>query len=373
MNIAIVYDRVNKFGGAERVLLALHEIWPEAPLFTAVYDAQKASWSKLFKIKTSFMKFLPFSATKHEIFSLLTPYAFESFNFDTFDVVLSVTSSDAKSIITKPGTLHICYCLTPTRYLWSGYNDYLREPGVGIFNPIARLCLKYAGYQMKDYDYISSFRPDYYISISKTVRERIKKYYKRESEIIYPPVNTNIFRPKKNSGNSNKNYFLIVSRLVPYKKIDYAIKVFNKIGKTLKIVGYGIDEGRLRNISGRNIEFIGGNLTDEKLCCYYQECKALIFPGEEDFGIAAVEAQACGKPVIGYLKGGLEEIVTPGKTGELYKSQDENNIIRALSDFRPERYSSNDCRLNALKFSKSIFQKSIKTKVNQYWKSFQIS
>ncbi len=373
MNIAIVYDRVNKFGGAERVLLALAEIWPKAPLFTAVYDAKRASWSKGFKINTSFLKYLPFSATKHELYSLLTPYAFESFNFDNFDIVLSVTSSDAKSIVTKPQTLHICYCLTPTRYLWSSYADYLREPGAGILNPVARLCLKLVSYQMKYYDYIASARVDHFISISKTVAERISKYYRRKSDIIYPPVNTDVFYPKKSTVNSIDKYYLIVSRLVPYKRIDYVIFAFNRLGYRLKIIGKGIDEQRLRKISLGNIEFVGGDLTDENLCCYYQNCTALIFPGEEDFGIAAVEAQACGKPVIGYQKGGIEEIVIPGITGELYKIQDENNLIRIVSDFRPERYSSNDCRLNALNFSKSIFQKSIKTKVNQYWKSSQIN
>ncbi len=373
MNIAIVYDRVNKFGGAERVLLALHEIWPKAPLFTAVYDAKRASWSKGFKINTSFLKYLPFSATKHEIFSLLTPYAFESFNFDTYDVILSVTSSDAKSIITQPQTLHICYCLTPTRYLWSSYSDYLREPGAGILNTVARLCLKLISNQMRYYDYITSARVDHFISISKTVAERISKYYKRNSDIIYPPVNTDVFHQKISITNNTEKYYLIVSRLVPYKRIDYVISAFNRLGYKLIIIGKGIDEKRLRKISLSNIEFRGGDLTDEKLCCYYQNCTALIFPGEEDFGIAAVEAQACGKPVIGYLRGGLEEIVIPGKTGELYKNPDEDNLIRIISDFRPERYSSKDCRLNALNYSKSIFQKSIKTKVNQYWKSFQIN
>ena len=370
MKIAFVYDRINKLGGAERVLIALHEIWPKAPLFTAVYNPKKAAWANIFSIRPSFLRFLPFSSTFHEFFPLATPLAFENFNFDDFDVVLSITSADAKGILTKTNNLNICYCLTPTRYLWSGYHDYLNEPGIGLLNPLARFFIRFFATSLRNWDYVAAQRPDKFIAISQTVKKRIKTYYKRDAKIIYPPVDTEKFKPAKFP--LDLNYFLIVSRLVPYKKIDYVIKVFNHEGWKLKIIGTGLDENRLKNMSKRNIEFLGGDLTDEKLSWYYQNCTAFIFPGEEDFGIAAVEAQACGKPVIGFKNGGAGEIVIPGETGELYEQAEESSLTLALKDAVRKKYSSALCRKNALKFSKINFQKQIKNFVDNEWSQWQI-
>ena len=264
MKIAFVYDKVNKFGGAERVLLALHEIWPEAPLYTAVYDRNRAKWADVFLVKPSFLRHFPFLQDRHEVLSLITPYAFESFNFDEYDVVLSITAADAKGIITKPSTLHISYCLTPTRYLWSGYNEYLREPGVGTFNPLARFYMRLCFTGLRRWDFIASSRPDRYIAISDQVAKRVKTYYKKEAMVIYPPVDVEKFKPNDKGVNKEK-YYLIVSRLVPYKRIDYAICAFNQLGWNLKIVGSGLDGRRLKNLAHQNVEFLGSNLTDEKL------------------------------------------------------------------------------------------------------------
>lgn len=369
MKIAFVYDRVNKFGGAERVLLALHEVWPEAPLYTAVYNKEKAPWANKFKIIPSFLNRLPFSTTNHEIFPLLTPHAFESFRFDDFDVVLSITSSDAKAIITNPNTLHICYMLTPTRYLWSGYKDHLQNPGFGLFNPAVKRLMQFFSPTLRRWDWLTAQRPNHYIAISKTVANRIQTYYKRKTDIIYPPVDIDKFKPDK-LGESEGNYFLIVSRLVPYKKIDFAISVFNELGWKLKIVGNGIDEEQLKKNAFRNIEFIDSGLTDEKLCWYYQNCKGLIFPGEEDFGISAVEAQACGKPVIGINRGGIAEIVRARMTGELY-SDHKKSLIDTLNLFIKRKYSVSACRNNAIKFTKKKFQTKIKAAVENYWESWK--
>lgn len=365
MHIAFVYDRVNKWGGAERVLLALHEIWPEAPLFTAVYNPKTASWSSVFRVKTSFMQNLPFAKSKHELYPVLTPWAFESFDFSSFDVVLSVTSAEAKGIITNSNTLHICYCLTPTRYLWSGYNDYFDQPGVGSLNPLARLLMKTFAPSLKNWDLKASKRPNFYLAISKNVKTRIKKYYQRDSEVIYPPVDINKFRQTKNQ--TDDKYFLIVSRLVPYKKIDYAIKAFNKLGWKLKIVGNGIDEKRLKQLAGNNIKFLG-EITDQELLYYYQNCQALIFPQEEDFGLTPVETQACGKPVIAFNAGGARETIVHGKTGELYNSQTDESLIVAINKFQKKHYLSSDCRKNSLCFSKDIFKKKMKEKIETLWK-----
>lgn len=378
MKIALVYDRIVKFGGAERVLLALHEIWPEAPFYTAVYNPETVPWASVFEVKTSFLQHFPFASDRHELYPVLTPLVFESFDFSGFDVVLSITSADAKGIVTKPHTLHICYCLTPTRYLWSGYGDYLDEPGVGIFNPMARFFMKLFGPYLRSWDKISSYRPDVYIAISENVKKRIKKYYHREAKVIYPPVDTDVFHPSpvrsslqdKPFGHLpgvKQSYFLIVSRLVPYKKLDYAIFAFNKLNLPLKIIGTGIDEKRLKKLANNNIEFLGGDLTDEKLCWYYQNTQALIFPGEEDFGITSLEAQACGKPVIAINSGGVKETIINGRTGIFYQKQTAESLIENIKKFNDNKYLSSNNRANALKFSKEFFKMRFKKEVTNLW------
>ncbi|MCL5675836.1 MAG: glycosyltransferase [Patescibacteria group bacterium] len=377
MKVAIVYDRVNKWGGAEKVLLALHEIWPEAPLYTSVYNQGKAKWAEVFpEVIVSFLQKFPFAKTRHEFYPWLTPLAFESFNFDAFDVVISVTSAEAKGIITKPHTLHICYCLTPTRYLWSGYFDYLKNPGLGVFNGIVRLAMKTLWPYLRLTDQIAGFRPDYYIAISKTVRDRIKKYYGRESEVIYPPVDINLFKIKNQISKikianqklkvPEKRFFLIVSRLVPYKNIDLAIEVFNGLGWNLKIAGTGIEEERLKSLAKTNIEFLG-ELTEEELVGYYQNCSAVLVCGEEDFGLVSVEAQSYGKPAIVYKKGGAGESVIEGVTGLFFERQTAASLKKALLSFNSGNFSVADCQKNAGKYSKPIFQKKIKTLVDQLW------
>jgi len=364
MRLAFVYDRVNKFGGAERVLLALHEIWPNAPLFTAVYDKQKAAWANVFKVIPSYLRYLPDLLRRDKLLPLLTPFAFESMNFGNFDVVLSITSAEAKAVVTKPETLHICYCLTPTRYLWSGFADYLHQPGADFFNPMVRAFMRICINYLRVSDYISSNRPDIYIAISDNVARRIKKYYKKDARVLYPPIDLTKFKPGVRK--KSNNYYLIVSRLVPYKRIDYAISAFNKLGSNLYIIGTGIDESRLRRLASENIKFLG-DLTDRELACYYQNCRALIFPGEEDFGLTAVEAQACGKPVIAFGNIGIKEIIIEGKTGLFYDTQSEDSLISALKIFKYNNYLPSECVYNAKRFSKLNFQRAMKESVEYYW------
>jgi len=368
MRLAFVYDRINKFGGAERVLLALHEIWPDAPLYTAIYDRKKTAWANVFKIYPSLLSYLPDLLKKDKLLPLLTPLAFESLNLDNYDIVLSITSAEAKAVITKPATLHVCYCLTPTRYLWSGYDDYLIEPGAGLFNPLVRVLMRFFFTKLRIIDFISSTRADFYLAISDNVAARITKYYKRESAVLYPPVELAKFKP--GSKNASDDYFLIVSRLVPYKKVDYAICAFNKLGWKLNIIGSGIDETRLKGIAKSNINFLG-DLTDTELACYYQNCKALIFPGEEDFGLTSVEVQACGKPVIAYRRGGAEETIIDGKTGLFYDNQSEKSLISALKNFSNFDYLPSDCISNASRFSKLNFQQIMIKTIENYWIAHQ--
>lgn len=371
MKIAIVYDRVNKWGGAEQVVLALHEIFPDAPLYTAVYDEVKAPWAKVFPhIYTSFLQKLPILKDNHELLGWLTPIAFETLDFSGYNLVVSVTSEAAKGIITSPATKHICYCLTPTRYLWSGYNEYLENPPkslswIPFYKTIAKPFLTYA----KNWDKIASQRPDEYFAISHVVKKRIKKYYGRDSKVIYPPVNIANFQ-KPNSKNQTKiklknlnldanSYFLVVSRLVPYKKVDVVIEAFNELGLPLVVVGTGSEEGKLRKIAGKNIKFAGFVL-DEDLVAYYQGAKALIHPQDEDFGITSVEAQAAGVPVIAYKSGGALDTVIDGKTGVFFEKQEKKSLISAIKEFSNWKLNSNDFIYNSLRFSKESFKQKFK-------------
>ncbi len=348
MKVAIVYDRVNKWGGAERVLLTLHEMFPDAPLYTSVYDEKGAPWAKVFpKIITSFLQKVPRARRNHEYLPLLMPLAFESFNFDGYDLVISVTSEAAKGIITKGHTKHISYCLTPTRYLWSHYDEYL---GNGNLKKISKPAISY----LRKWDLAAAARPDILVGISTVVQGRIKKYYGRESEIIFPPVDDLKFntKVKKNSGD----YFLIVSRLVNYKKVDLAIEAFNELGLPLYIVGVGREEGRLKRMAKKNVKFLG-KLTDNQLFTYYKGASALLFPQEEDFGLVAVEAQSTGTPVIAFKKGGALDTVIEGVTGIFFEDSEVSSLISAIERFKKSKLSKDKITKNAKRFSKEKFKK----------------
>ena len=373
MKVALVYDRINKFGGAERILLSLHQLFPQAPLFTAVYNPKTAPWAKHFKVIPSFLQNFPFAKTHHELYPWLTPLAFESFNFDQFDVVISITSADAKGIITKPTTFHLCYCLTPTRYLWSGHDDYLKNPQFGALNPLIKTLTPPILKRLKNWDKIASQRPDYYLAISKNVQQRIKNYYQKSSQVIYPPVDFKTFSrsvkdPKKHP--AKKPFYLIVSRLIHYKRVDLAIKAFNHLKLPLKIVGSGASEKDLRKVSGKNIKFLG-QLTDKELIYYYQTCSAVIFPQEEDLGLVPLEAQAAGKPVIAYRGGGALETIIPGKTGEFFYPQTAEALFETVKKFNSENYNPIECQKNSSQFDQKKFIKIFKKTIEKSWKNFQ--
>ncbi len=350
MRVALVYDRVNKWGGAERVLLALHELFPQAPLYTSVYDLSKASWARVFpQVIPSFLQKLAFLRGKHEYLAPLMPIAFESFIFDEFDLVISVTSEAAKGIITKPGTFHICYCLTPTRYLWSLQDFYFK----GAFKKITQPLVSY----LRSWDKVAAQRADLMVAISAAVQNRIKSYYDRDATIIYPPVETSHpFLDTAIHISVPSNFFLIVARLVPYKKVDLAVEVFNRLGYPLIIVGTGSQERSLRRLAKANIKFVG-QLTDRDLALYYKKCRALIFPQEEDFGMVALEAQAWGKPVIAFAGGGARETVVPGKTGLFFEQQSLGSLEKTMISFQTMVFDPKDCIKNASFFSKARFKK----------------
>lgn len=359
MKVALVYDRINKIGGAERVLLALHEIFPDAPLFTAVYDKKNASWADVFKIHSSFLQKVPFFRNHHEYIPFLMPFAFESFSFEGFDVVISITSAEAKGVITKPETVHICYCLTPTRYLWSHYDAYFKNPLVKKLSyPVVSM--------MQEWDQVASKRVDYYIAISQTVQKRISQFYTRDASVLYPPVDDSLFHI---ANRTREPFYLVVSRLVGYKRIDMVVDVFNQLKKPLVIIGQGSEKNILMKKAHKNITFIDF-LTDSPLVTYYQTCRALICPQEEDFGLVAVEAQLCGAPVIAYGKGGFSETIKDGVTGVLFQNQTTKSLHRAIELFEKNTYSEKDCYNRALQFSKERFKKEFSSFVHAQYKGF---
>ena len=340
--IAIVYDWIDKWGGVERVLLTLHEMFPEAIFYTSYFNQQTASWAKDLKIKTSFLQKFPDFIKKSRILSFIFyPFAFESFNFSEYNLVISVTSSFAKAIITQPGTQHICYLLTPTRYLWSHKKNYLSNKLINYF---------ISGYlnMFKNWDLVASQRPDKIISISETIRDRCLKYYKRDSEVVYPGFDeeywNNIkdqrFRLRQDFGGQAKikNYFLVVSRLEPYKCVDLVVQSFNRLKYNLVIVGEGSQEDKLKQIAGKNIIFLS-KLSDFELGNLYTNAQALIMPQEEDFGYVSLEAQFFGCPVITYKKGGATETVIDGKTGIFFNRQEEMSLVRAIERFSRIEYN----------------------------------
>ncbi len=358
-----MYDRVNKWGGAERVLLVLHEMFPDAPLYTSVHSPEKAPWARVFpKIHTSFLQKWRWAQDHHEWLASLMPLVFESFGFSRFDLVISVTSEAAKGVITGPKTKHICYCLTPTRYLWSGYKEYF---GDGILRWVTKPIVSY----LRKWDKIASFRPDVIVAISQTVAKRIMDYYGREVKVVYPPLD---FHPggvpltllRATIRGVSGEYFLVVSRLVPYKRVDLAIQAFNKLGSTLLIVGTGSEAGRLKGMAKKNICFLG-QLTDSELARYYEKASALIFPQKEDFGLAAIEAQSMGTPVIAYKAGGALETVVEGTTGEFFYPQTPESLIKVVQSFDKAKYNPKVLKKHSLKFSKMKFQKALMNIISQ--------
>ena len=354
MRIALVHEFLTQLGGAERVLSAIHEIFPEAPVYTLVYDQERthgvfAGWD----IRTSFLQSLPGSPKRYKWYLPLMPGATEAWDFSQYDLVLSDSSAFAKGVITRPPTVQICYCHTPTRYIWQEMEDYVSGIAYpGIIKAATKLYLKNI---LKPWDYKAAQRPDFFIANSQTVRARIKKYYNRAAEVIYPPVDTNFFRPGLKKGD----YFFTASRLEPYKNIELVIEAFNRLKLPLKVAGTGTQLLNLESkILNPKIEFLG-RVTDENLRELYQNAKAFVFPAYEDAGIMILESLACGTPVIGLAAGGTAEFVAEGRNGVLFAQQNTDAIIAAVQRFSELHFDAGVVRATALPFAKEIFQRRI--------------
>lgn len=363
-NIAIVYDWIDKWGGVERVLLTLHTLFPSAKLYTSYYDKNKAKWARNITIVPSFVNRLPIIRSSRILSFILYPFAFESFDFSAYDIVITVSSSFAKSIITKPGTRHLCYLLTPTRYVWVSPEKYVSFGVRRIFAPFWNY--------IKAWDHIASNRPDKIITLSRFVSKRILKVYEKKAEVVYPPFELSYWRNiKKEVQNKQITYrfklpqtfFLVVSRLEPYKRVDLLVNTFNSVKKELVIVGKGSQYNRLKAIAGKTIHFLQ-DISDRELAFLYKQAQAVIMPQEEDFGYVAVEAQFMGCPILSYSKSGVSEIIIDKKTGLLFTQQSIESIIEVLERFDQISYNLKRTTVQygegiSKKFESSLFKKNL--------------
>jgi len=359
MKVALVHDFLLKLGGAERVLKVFSDMFPDAPIFTLLYDEKSVGrvFPKEKIICSSLQNYPSFLRRKYRIFTLKMPNEVENFDFSGFDLILSSSSAFAHGIIAPTSTKHICYCHSPMRYAWDHSSEYILENDMSGFK---KIIYSFIVKRLREWDFLAAKRPDLYIANSGNVATRIKKYYKIDSKVVYPPVDIKKF--KLTTGNNG--YFLIVSTLTPYKKIDLAVSLFNKIGKKLVIIGDGPHKKYLQSISADNIEFLGFR-PDSDVSSYMEGCRALIFPGEEDFGIVPLEAMACGKPVLAYGKGGALETVIPGETGELFYDDNIQSMEDALAKLlnNEKKYKSPHIRKHAESFNRDIFEKNIKKEI----------
>lgn len=364
MKVALVHEYLNQWGGAERVVDALHELFPHAPLYTLMYDPERMKGHfRGLDIRTSFLQRQGIARFRKYTFPL-GPLAIESFDFSDFDVVISSSSSYAKGIITRPEILHICYCHTPTSYLWGWTHHYLKEQRLGRFTgAVVRSIL----HQQRQWDRLAAERVDRWVANSKNVQQRITKYYRKESTIIYPPVDIERFSlaPKI------EDYFLFVGRLSAYKRADLAVQACRQLGLKLLVIGEGDERPHLESIAGKTVEFLGWQ-RDTETASYMSRCQALIFPGEEDFGITPVEAMAAGRPVIALAKGGALETVVEGKTGLLFGAPSVEALVHALRTFEQQahRFEPKKIRRHAEQFDQSVFVSRMKRFVEGSWQDF---
>lgn len=353
MKVAIAHDYLNQYGGAERVVEALCEMFPDAPIYTSIYSAERVLHRFAHrKVITSFMQKLPGVIERHQAFLPFYPLAFERFDFSEYDLVVSSSSAWAKGIKTGPNTLHICYCHAPMRFVWQ-YEDYSRREQIGgLAKRVLPSVLRY----VKLWDVRSAGRPNFYVANSETVKERIKRYWQREATVINPPVEVSKIPYSSIQNRERKDFYLWVGRLIPYKRADVAIRAFKELDLPLKVVGSGRDKEDLLKLAGPKTEFLG-HLDDSELRKLFGECRGFIQVGAEDFGITPVEAMAGGAPVIAIRKDGPAETVVEGQTGVFFEDQTAASLIGAVRRFEQTRanFDTDVIRSHAEKYSRERF------------------
>jgi len=353
MKIALVHDDLIQWGGAEKVLSEISNIFPDAPIYTAIADFKNPLIAQNFKGKkiiTSFLQKLPFHKEFYKPLMPLYPLAFEQFDFSGFDLVISQTTRFAKSIITKPETIHVCYIHTPPRFLWNFDGEKI--------SAFRKLFFKW----LRNFDKVSAERVDFWIAGSENCQKRLKKIYQADSKILYPFVDIEKLNPEKSFSG---DYYLIISRLNKYKKVDLAVKAFKTNGRKLKIVGVGPEFERIQREAGENIAVLG-KVSEALLENLIAGCRGLIITAEEDFGMTSIEAQALGKGVIAYGAGGALESILPGKTGNYFAEQTAESLNKALEIFESLKIKPEDCYENAKKFSKEKFKTRLLELIHAY-------
>lgn len=354
--IAIVCDWIKDWGWAELVLSHMMEAFPDADIYTSIFFQEKNPLFKNRKVFTSFIQKIPLLNRSHKLALMFRPYAFESFDLSQYDIVISSSSAESKGIITKPETLHFCYCHTPTRYFWSHYHEYLDMMEFGFLNPLAKWLMPKLVHSLRLWDFLASKRVDYFLANSQNTAWRIAKYYKQESTVIYPGVETDQFVLTE-----KKDFYLYVGRVIPYKKFDLVVEAFNKNKKPLVIVTNTKNklQKHLEKISQENIIW-KKDISREELRSLYAQAKWFLFPPEEDFGLVPIEAMASGTPVIAYKKWGALETVVQGETGIFFENQSVRSLNLAIEEFEQIEWNAEHIRKHAQNFDKNIFIQNLK-------------
>lgn len=370
MKVALIHDHLAQDGGAEKVLRVLADLFPEAPIFTLLYDKEKTEkYLPGRQIQTSIIQKLPGGVRHYQWYLFFMPVAVEFFDLSEFDLVISDTSSFAKGVITKPNCLHICYCHTPTRYLWSDTHQYINELK---YNKWLKKIISLILNRLRLWDRLAADRVDLFIANSKTVQERIRKYYRREAVVIYPPVETEKFSLSDPAALSAEPYFLAGCRLAPYKRLDIVIEAFKDLGAPyrLKIFGTGVDLERLKSLAkdAPNIEFLG-RVNEVEKARLFSAAQAFINPQEEDFGITVVESLASGRPVIAYQRGGATETIIEGENGLFFDKQNAASLKEAIRRFEKMEFDPAMIRAGAQKFSVANFRQAIQDFITTYKKT----
>lgn len=365
LRTALVHHWLVTRRGGEKVFEALFELFPHADIFTLVCDRSEFDHvARGANLHTSWLQVLPGSKRWYPYFLPLFPWATERLGLAGYDLVISSDAATLKGVRTDPRSLHICYCHTPMRYLWEGYEAYYSS-----WSPLVRLAHRWIGPHLRRWDYDAAQRVTHFVANSRNVAGRIRRTYDRDSTVIYPPVDTEAFSPDLSSRKS-EDFFLVVSQLVPYKRVDVAVEAFNRAGKPLVVIGAGPEFARLRRCALGNVRFLGFQ-PDIAVQDAMKRCRALVFPGEEDFGMVMVEAQACGKPVIALGRGGACEIVTDPATGVLFEQPSVESLREALERFDRLQFDAAAIRTSALRFTRARFAQEFSTLVERLLAEWQ--
>jgi glycosyltransferase involved in cell wall biosynthesis len=350
--VALVHDWLNQIGGAESVLETFVRMYPSAPVVTSMYAPEVMPPAyRLWDIRTTFMQRLPGVTRHHQAYMPLYPLAFRQVDLRGYDLILSNKSGFCHGVPVAQGAVHVCYCLTPTRFLWQ-YEAYRAREEL---NPAIDLLIRPTIALLRRWDFAAAQRVHHFVAISTEIRERIRRFYRRESTVIFPPVDVTHFVP---GGEPPGDYFLAGGRLIPYKRTDLAVRACTELGRKLLVYGDGRDRPALERLAGPSVTFLG-RVSRGRLVRLYQEARAFIFPGDEDFGIAPVEAQAAGRPVIAFAGGGAMDTVVPGQTGEFFGAQTVESLAAVLSNFDEAAYDPQACRANAERFGTARFEREV--------------